>query len=147
MFFAQEEITIRFLEKMMKLKKRCLALPIGILFCCLTPLSFAANHDITRYDPINKTCRKLGHDSFWYGKGRHLFDQKCKTCHTRKNRVEAPFLYSESKTPKGWTRVFATRFPKCAKTGKWDITSDEGVLINDYLYRYGANTHRPNVAS
>ena len=131
----------------MKWKKSSILLSVSLLICGSFPLSFAANHEITRFDPINQSCRKLGHDSFWYGKGRRLFDQKCKSCHSRDNDKEAPFLYSESKTPKAWTRVFYTKFPKCARSGSWDIDPDETLLINDYLYRYGANTYRPNVAS
>ncbi len=119
-----------------------------LLFCCSFSETYAdEGHDIKRYDPISQSCRTLGFDSFWYGKGRRLFDQKCKVCHTRNNSENAPFLYSESKPPQGWTRVFFTKYPKCAKTGAWQVTNNEALLINDYLYRYGANTHNPNLAA
>ena len=130
----------------MKRKKRITAL-LCLLFCFSTCLPYGSAKDLKRYDPINKSCRILGYDSFWGGKGRRLFDQKCKVCHTRNNSENAPFLYSESKSPKGWTRVFAANAPKCAKTGAWKVSLDEVLLINDYLYRYGADTHDPNVAA
>ncbi len=100
---------------------------------------------LKRYDASTKSCRKLGFDSLWYGKGRRLFDQKCKVCHTRSNNVGATFLHTESRPRKGWNRVFNTRFPKCAKSGAWKITADEQLLIHDYLYRYAANTYSPYV--
>jgi hypothetical protein len=133
-------------EKMMKYKRNFAAILI-LLFFCSTSLSFAAAGCLKRYDPINKSCRTLGYDSFWAGKGRQLFDQKCKVCHTRKNTEKAPFLYAESKPPRGWTRVFFTKYPQCAKNGAWKVSLDESQLINDYLYRYGADTYDPNVAA
>jgi hypothetical protein len=118
-----------------------------LLFGSFINFSYAGEEELKRYDPISKSCRTLDFDSFWYGKGRRLFDQKCKVCHTRNNSENAPFLYSESKPPQGWTRVFSTKYPKCAQTGAWQVSSNEALLINDYLFRYGANTHTPNKAS
>ena len=131
----------------MKLNKRIITALLCLLFCYSASLSCATAKDLKRYDPINKACRILGFDSFWGGKGRRLFDQKCKVCHTRDNKVNATFLHAESKAPKRWTRVFFTKSPKCAKTGAWKITPDEALLINDYLYRNGADTYDPNKAS
>ncbi len=132
---------------MMKWNKKIAAALLCVLFCYLISLSGAAAQDLKRYDPVTKSCRILGFDSFWGGKGRRLFDQKCKVCHTKSNSKNAPFLHSESKSPKGWTRVFFTKYPKCAKTGAWKVTPDEALLINDYLYRNGADTYDPNKAS
>ena len=131
----------------MKWNKRIVAALLCLLFCCAFSLSDVTANDLKRYDPINKSCRILGHDSFWYGKGRRLFDQKCKVCHTRNNSENATFLYSESKSPKAWNRVFFKKYPKCAKKGLWKVSNNEVLLINDYLYRYGADTHDPNVAA
>lgn len=130
----------------MKLNKRIIAALLYLLFGCSISLSYAAENDLKRYDPNNKSCRTLGPDSFWGGKGRRLFDQKCKVCHTRNNSEKAPFLHAESKTSRGWDRVFLTKYPKCAQTGTWKVTRDEAQLINDYLYRYGFNTNNPNQA-
>jgi hypothetical protein len=131
----------------MKWKKRVMAALLCLLFCCSLSLSYAIANDLKRYDPSTKSCRTLGYDSFWGGKGRHLFDQKCKVCHTRNNSEKAPFLHSESKSPRGWNRVFFTKYPKCAQTGAWKVTLNESLLINDFLYRYGANTFNSNVAA
>lgn len=101
----------------------------------------ASTGELKRYDASTESCRILGFDSLWYGKGRELFDQKCKVCHTRKNNVGASFLYTESLSPTAWNRVFSTRYPKCAKNGEWKISQNEQLLINDYLYRYGTDTY------
>lgn len=132
---------------MMKWKKKVIVTVLSLLFCYSFSFTFAVAKDLKRYDPITKSCRILGFDSFWGGKGRRLFDQKCRSCHTKNNSQNATFLHAESKSPKAWTRVFFTRYPKCAKTGAWKITLDETLLINDYLYRNGADTYNPNIAS
>lgn len=132
---------------MMKWNTRTIAALACLLVGCSISLSYAGEEDLKRYDPASKSCRILGFDSFWYGKGGRLFEQKCKVCHTRKNNENAPFLHTESKSPRGWTRVFFTKYPKCAQTGAWKVTRNEALLINDYLYRYGANTYNPNVAA
>ncbi len=131
----------------MKWNKRIIVVLLCLLSCCAISLSPAAANDLKRYDPISKSCRTLGFDSFWGGKGRRLFDQKCKVCHTRSNSENAPFLHAESKPPRGWNRVFFTKYPQCAKTGAWKITADQALLINDFLYRYGANSFNPNIAA
>ncbi len=132
---------------MMKWNQRVIVPLLCLLLCYSISVSSAKAGELKRYDPISKSCRFLGFDSFWGGKGRKLFDQKCKVCHTRNNSENAPFLHAESKSPKAWTRVFFTKYPECAKTGAWKITADEALLINDYLYRNGADTYNPNVAA
>ena len=131
----------------MKWNKRILAASLCLFLFYTVSLSGAVAKDLKRYDPITKSCRILGFDSFWGGKGRRLFDQKCKVCHTKNNSENISFLHAESKSPKGWTRVFFTKYPKCAKTGAWKVTLNEILVINDYLYRNGADTYDPNVAS
>ncbi len=130
----------------MKMNKRIIVALLCLLSYSIS-LSCASAKDLKRFDPVTKSCRILGYDSFWGGKGRRLFDQKCKICHTRDNKQNAKFLYSESKTPKGWNRVFFSKYPKCAKTGAWKASPNELELINDYLYRYGADTYDPNIAA
>lgn len=131
----------------MHLNKRIIAAMLCLVFCYSISLSCATAKDLKRYDPVTESCRILGYDSFWGGKGRRLFEQKCKLCHTKNNSVNATFLHSESKSTKGWNRVFLTKYPKCAQTGSWKVTLDETLLIHDYLYRYAANTNNPNVAA
>lgn len=95
-----------------------------------------------RFDPGTKTCRVFNNDSMWWGKGAQIFKSNCKTCHVRGNDKGAPFLYSESKSPKGWNRVFFKKYPQCAKDGSWaNLTLNDQLLLNDYLYRNGANTY------
>ncbi len=132
---------------MIQWNKRMIAALLCLLFGYSFSISYAVAKDLTRYDPINKSCRTLGFDSFWGGKGRRLFDQKCQVCHTKNNNENATFLHAESKSPKAWTRVFFTKYPKCARTGAWKVTLNEALLINDYLYRNGADTYDPNIAS
>ncbi|MEN8256281.1 MAG: hypothetical protein ABFS09_00275 [Thermodesulfobacteriota bacterium] len=105
------------------------------------PLAFA-NPEV-RFDYTTKQCRNFGDgqlewDSRPWGIGGKTFSQICKKCHNRKND-KAPFLYVESKTSKGWNRVFAQRKVKCAKDGSWDgMTLDQQLRLNDYLFRFAA---------
>lgn len=103
----------------------------------------------TRYDATTQTCRifegQADWDSLAYGAGGKGFREVCKKCHTRNNDKGAPFLHVESKTPRGWNRVFAERYPKCAKDGSWDALTQEQLLkVNDYLYRFGLNSEDLN---
>ncbi|MFH1216727.1 MAG: hypothetical protein V1706_09530 [Pseudomonadota bacterium] len=103
---------------------------------------------VKRFDPTTQTCRIFGFDSMWWGKGAKIFQNNCKTCHIRGNDKGAPFLYSESKSPKAWNRVFFKRYPACARDGSWgNLTLNDQLLLNDYLYRNGANTYDPNNAA
>lgn len=104
----------------------------------------------TRYDATTQTCRVLDNgplewESRPWGEGGKLFKDVCKSCHTRKNDAGAPFLWVESKNSTGWNRIFETRSPKCAKQGAWDgITLEQQLKLNDYLYRWAANSQDPN---
>lgn len=101
-----------------------------------------------RFDPTTQTCRILGFDSMWWGEGAKIFQNSCKSCHFRENDKGAPFLYSESKSPAAWNRVFYKKYPACAKDGSWgNLTLNDQLLLNDYLYRNGANTYDPNNAA
>lgn len=100
-----------------------------------------------RFDPGTKTCRELGFESGWWGEGNKIFKSQCKSCHTKDNKVGATFLYSESKSPKGWNRVFFRKRAKCYKDGHWaELSLEKQLLLNDYLYKNGANTYDPNDA-
>lgn len=117
----------------------------------LVGLAFAAAAGASpqqRFDSGTKTCRVFGFDSGWWGTGGQIWRSTCKSCHTRDNDKGASFLYMESKSSKGWDRVFLERYPQCAKDGEWDsLTMDEILQLNDYLYRFGANTYDPNDAN
>lgn len=104
----------------------------------------------TRYDAATQTCRVLDAgplewESRPWGEGGKLFKDACKGCHARNNDKGAPFLWVESKSSAAWNRVFETRSPKCAKQGAWDkITQEQQLKLNDYLYRWAANSQDPN---
>jgi hypothetical protein len=99
-----------------------------------------------RLDSRTGTCRVLSSgplewESLPWGKGGKGFKQVCKSCHTRSNKIEAPFLWEESKTAKGWNRVFATQRAKCAQDGSWaKLSDDELLMVNDYLYRWSSTS-------
>ena len=125
-----------------------------ILVCCVTlSLSFMFLNNVSasptkRFDEATKTCRTFDQDSFWWGTGAQAFRSSCKPCHTRNNTEDGPFLHSESKTSRGWDRVFFEKYPQCAKDGHWDsLTMDQLLKINDYLHRFGAFTYDPNDAN
>lgn len=114
-------------------------------------LAFQANaRPDKRYDKTTETCRMLNQgqndwDSQPWGKGAQVFKQSCKSCHYRGNDKGAPFLWAESKTSKGWNRVFYKKYPKCAKQGDWaGLTIDNQLKLNDYLYRWSADSRDIN---
>jgi hypothetical protein len=118
------------------------------MFAALLSAMGAEASPTQRFDPGTKTCRVFGFDSGWWGTGGQIWRETCKACHTRDNDQGASFLHTESKSPTAWNRVFLERYPQCAKDGQWDsLTMDEILQLNDYLYRYGANTYDANDAN
>lgn len=103
-----------------------------------------------RHDEGTGTCRIIGEgplewESRSWGEGGQLFKKVCQSCHSRNNASGAPFLWVESKTSKGWNRIFAKRYPECARNGAWNGLSREQLLrVNDYLYRWAANSQDRN---
>ena len=119
----------------------CALMVTGII----TQSSKAEN--LKRYDEGTQSCRMLGFESSLFGKGHKLFIDHCKSCHHRGNDQNASFIHSETLPPRGWNRVFYKKRTPCAKSGKWAALSEEDkLLINDYLWRYGATTYNPNDA-
>lgn len=107
----------------------------------LTSISASARPK-KRYDEKTKSCRvlnvgPLNWESLPWGQGGKGFKQVCKSCHNRDNEKNAPYLWEESKSSKGWNRIFATMRVKCARDGSWSTLSDEQLqMVNDYLYRW-----------
>ena len=105
-------------------------------------VSYAFARPTSRLDEATQTCRVLSSGSLEtasrpYGEGGLMFGSLCKSCHSRDSNKDAPFLWAESKTSKAWNRVFAQRYPKCAKNGEWDaLTQEQLMRINDYLFRF-----------
>ena len=121
---------------------------IGILcifILAATSISVSATPK-KRYDSKTGSCRILSSGSLeWeslpWGQGGKAFKQVCKSCHTRDNKMNAPFLWEESKSSRGWNRVFANMWTECAKDGSWSELSDEQLLmVNDYLYRWSSTS-------
>ncbi len=125
----------------------------SLVFCLFVTLAVALATAVQasprkRLDPITKTCRILNfYTAGWKSPGAKVWKNSCKSCHYRGNDKGAPFLHTESKTSKGWTRVFVKRYPKCARTGKWDdLSLEQIVALNDFLYMNAAGTYDPNDA-
>ena len=121
--------------------KRLLICIICIAALVLTSISASARPK-KRYDEKTGTCRVLNMgplewESLPWGKGGKGFKQVCKSCHSRESDKDAPYLWEESKSSKGWNRVFAARRVKCAQDGSWSALSDDELLmVNDFLYRW-----------
>ena len=99
-----------------------------------------------RLDPATQTCRLFTPAAI--EEGARLFRSLCKGCHSRDNEVGAPFLHSESKISRAWNRVFAQRYPACAKDGSWATLTDEQLRrVNDFLYMNSADSYDPNSGS
>ncbi|MDA8164397.1 MAG: hypothetical protein M0017_05120 [Desulfobacteraceae bacterium] len=126
--------------------KKTLAFFVVFSFLLSLGSAFAVPHK--RYDATTKTCRVLTfYNSGWVSDGNTIFKKSCKTCHHQGNDKGATFLYTESFTPKGWNRVFAERYPACARNGSWASLSQEQILkLNDFLYWNGWGTYDPNSA-
>ncbi len=115
------------------------ALFIG-LFCATMGLAASATK---RFDDRTQTCRTITLENAQAG--YVAFRTVCKSCHSRNNIDSAPFLYNESKTQRGWNRVFAEMYPDCAQDGSWNILSDDDLLnLNDYLFVTAAISSNPN---
>jgi cytochrome c2 len=102
-----------------------------------------------RLDERTQTCRILDfYNSGWVSEGSKIFKSSCQSCHFQGNEQAAPFLHSESKTMKGWNRVFFEKYPKCAKSGAWaKLSEDELQKLNDFLFRNAASTYDANTAT
>ncbi|MBC8317257.1 MAG: hypothetical protein H8E41_05085 [Desulfobulbaceae bacterium] len=116
---------------------------IGIVALCALffSASFIQASPDKRFDATTNTCRIFGFDTAWWGEGNKTFKQNCKSCHYRNNDKGAPFLYAESKSPRAWNRVFYKKYPACAKDGSWNIDLQQQLALNDFLYKYGADTY------
>lgn len=99
-----------------------------------------------RFDTRTKTCRLLSDQNLIVG--YRNFKEVCKSCHSRENDQGAKFLYTESKTRRGWDRVFTKMYPVCAKDGSWDRLASEDLLkVYDYLFVNAAGTYDSRCAA
>lgn len=116
------------------------------LGCLLASIATAMAAPTKRQDDTTKVCRILNQPDIWAG--YKIFRKSCKSCHYRDNDKGATFLYAERKTMKSWNQVFTSRYPKCAQDGTWDnLSQDEILQLNDYLFVNGADAYDPNAAA
>lgn len=86
-----------------------------------------------RYDPGTMTLRDLTFGNL--RDGYKTFREVCKSCHHRGNAQGAKFLHTESKSMRGWNRVFYELTPRCYKDGAWKgLSAKELLKLNDYLF-------------
>lgn len=124
------------------MRNRMMAAAVGVGLMVMVAGVASARPD-KRLDPATKCCRVF--TPVTIEEGFHLFRSVCKSCHAKDNKVAAPFLHSESKISRAWNRVFASRYPACAKDGSWAGLSDEQLRrINDYLFMNSADSYDPN---
>lgn len=117
------------------------------MFMLVVSFAFQADARPTkRFDATTQTCRifesgKAEWDSNVWGEGGKVFKQVCKSCHFRGNKEGVPFLWTESKSSRGWNRVFAKKYPDCAQDGSWVAMSiDQQLKLNDYLFRFSRDS-------
>ncbi len=127
-------------QETVRMKTAAIILISGFLL--FNGLSHAEASTAKRFDKATKTCRIITYQDI--RDGYKLFESNCKSCHYRGNKKHAKFLYSESKVRKGWNRVFATRYTRCAKNGSWNkLTAEQLATVNDYLFESAADTVGP----
>ncbi len=117
-----------------------------VLLMAAGTLTVAPAHaEEKRYDATTKTCRPMTMPNLMVG--YKSFRTLCKSCHNRKSN-QGKFLQTESKVPTAWNRVFAEKYPKCAKNGAWkDLSLDDQLKLNDYLFMMGSGTYDPKNAA
>ncbi len=89
----------------------------------------------------DRTCYPSGRSLFVihladnHKSGYDAFHKFCKSCHSRGEDAKGGFLTMESKSRKGWDRVFNKRRVQCAKDGTWDALSELEIWnLRDYLF-------------
>lgn len=117
---------------------------IGALVTMALTCAAASATPAKRYDDTTKTCRTLTPSNDL--QGYKIFRKFCKSCHNLTSE-EGKFLYNESKMSKAWNRVFAEKYPKCAKDGSWaKLSLEDQLKLNDYLFRTGSGSYDPHDA-
>lgn len=124
--------------------KTCVWILIGVVAPLTLSFSVASASPAKRYDATTKTCRTLNQENDL--EGYKVFRKACKRCHNLTGE-DGKFLYSESKVGNAWNRVFAEKYPKCAKNGAWaNLSLEDQLKLNDYLFRAGADSYDPKDA-
>ncbi len=114
------------------LNRKAVAAVAVVLSLAVLPAAWAGGPD-RRYDPGTMTLRELTFGNL--RDGYKIFRESCKSCHHRGNAAGARFLYTESKTMRGWNRVFYERRARCDRDGAWKgLSADDLLKLNDYLF-------------
>ncbi len=114
-----------------------------VLFCCSVVKCVSAEPVLKRFDEGTQTCREITYKNVMTG--YKIFRTSCKTCHYQGNQDGTRFLYSESKTPKAWNRVFTDLYPECVSAGAWDsLAPTDRLALNDYLLVDAFGNFDPN---
>ena len=123
--------------------KRVGPLLVVLALLLMTPVRQAmAGEAKYRFDPVTQSSRIVEFPATY--DGYLVYKHLCKSCHTRDNGKGAPFIHQESYNRKGWSRIFLTRYPKCAQDGSWDKASREDLLkLHDYLYTEARDAYNP----
>ncbi len=120
-------------------KNLSIILIMAVTTACGAALSFA--RPIQRFDSQTQASRDLEFKNI--RAGYEIFRNFCKSCHNRKSE-SASFLHAESRTMKGWNKVFERKWVKCAREGFWQkLTNDDLLKVNDYLYYYAYDSYDP----
>lgn len=105
--------------------------------------SLASAEESSYFSPGSQSNRTIEAQNV--RQGYLLFKNNCKTCHTQDNDINAPFLCANSKTMKGWNRVFAGENPIAEKHGCLkNLSKEELKDLNDYLYTYASDGSKPD---
>lgn len=124
--------------------KTCVSILIWTVVAMALTIAVANASPGKRFDAGTKTCRTLTQENDLAG--YKVFRKVCKGCHGLDSEV-GKFLYNESKVGNAWNRVFAEKYPKCARDGSWaKLSLEDQLTLNDYLFRTGANSYDPKDA-
>ena len=114
-------------------RKLSLSLVLFFIFSSLPGEAFSAEEERTCY-PSGRSLFMI-HRADNHQSGYNAFHKFCKNCHNRSEDSEGRFLTMESKSRKGWDKVFNKRKADCAKNGTWDsLTELEIWNLRDYLF-------------
>ena len=116
---------------------------VALVMLLVTPaLPVAAGEAKYRFDPVTQSSRIVEFPATY--EGFLVFNQLCKSCHTRDNGKGAPFIHQETYNRRAWNRIFLTRYPRCAQDGSWAKASQEDLLkLHDYLYTEARDSYNP----
>lgn len=121
---------------------------VGVAVVLAGNISPAVAEVTKRLDKTTEMCRELTfYNSGWVSEGRDIFQNNCKSCHSRNSGKGARFLYAESFTMEGWNQVFYRKYVQCARDGSWEkLSREQLLLVNDYLYWNAFGTYDANSA-